>query len=84
MWSILENPTEYQSARTLLDTDVHGETSVDVDVYNDICVLPFSSGTTGFPKGVMLTHMNMVANVCQTVRGPKEITLVDEPTGNLL
>ncbi len=28
-------------------------------------VLPYSSGTTGPPKGVALTHYNLVANMCQ-------------------
>jgi len=28
-------------------------------------VLPYSSGTTGLPKGVMLTHRNLVGNVVQ-------------------
>jgi acyl-CoA synthetase (AMP-forming)/AMP-acid ligase II len=32
----------------------------------DLAVLPYSSGTTGFPKGVMLTHRNLVANLLQT------------------
>jgi acyl-CoA synthetase (AMP-forming)/AMP-acid ligase II len=32
---------------------------------DDLAALPYSSGTTGFPKGVMLTHRNLVANVCQ-------------------
>ena len=36
-----------------------------VDAKNDIAVLPYSSGTTGLPKGVMLTHHNLVANTCQ-------------------
>jgi acyl-CoA synthetase (AMP-forming)/AMP-acid ligase II len=30
-----------------------------------LAVLPYSSGTTGIPKGVMLTHRNLVANVAQ-------------------
>ncbi|ETD32375.1 AMP-dependent synthetase [Williamsia sp. D3] len=30
-----------------------------------LAVLPYSSGTTGEAKGVMLTHRNLVANVCQ-------------------
>lgn len=32
---------------------------------DDIAVLPYSSGTTGLPKGVMLTHRNLVANLLQ-------------------
>ena len=39
---------------------------VGVDVDNDIVVLPYSSGTTGLPKGVMLTHANLTANLAQT------------------
>jgi 4-coumarate--CoA ligase len=31
----------------------------------DLAVLPYSSGTIGRPKGVMLTHRNLVANVLQ-------------------
>jgi len=38
---------------------------VDVDP-DDLVALPYSSGTTGLPKGVMLTHRNLVANILQT------------------
>jgi acyl-CoA synthetase (AMP-forming)/AMP-acid ligase II len=38
---------------------------VTIDPREDIVVLPYSSGTTGLPKGVMLTHRNLVANLCQ-------------------
>ena len=31
----------------------------------DIAAIPYSSGTTGLPKGVELTHRNIVANACQ-------------------
>ncbi len=38
---------------------------VDVDPREDVVALPYSSGTTGLPKGVMLTHRNLVANMHQ-------------------
>jgi acyl-CoA synthetase (AMP-forming)/AMP-acid ligase II len=39
-----------------------------VEPERDLAALPYSSGTTGFSKGVMLTHRNLVANVVQVER----------------
>ena len=39
--------------------------AVDIDPASDLVALPYSSGTTGISKGVMLTHRNLVANLCQ-------------------
>jgi acyl-CoA synthetase (AMP-forming)/AMP-acid ligase II len=42
--------------------------NVAIDPANDVVAMPYSSGTTGMPKGVMLTHRNLVANIVQCAR----------------
>lgn len=54
-----------------------------VDLERHVVVLPYSSGTTGLPKGVMLSHRNLVVNVDQAravigVR-PGEVTVAFLP-----
>jgi long-chain acyl-CoA synthetase len=38
------------------------EMEVDIDPVEDIALLQYTGGTTGFPKAAMLTHRNLIAN----------------------
>ncbi len=57
---------------------------VSIDPEKDVAVLQYTGGTTGVPKGAMLTHYNIFANVIQTTvlhhpdqrRGDERILLV--------
>ncbi|WP_424926903.1 AMP-binding protein [Amaricoccus tamworthensis] len=55
------------------------EAQMPVDPATHLVSLPYSSGTTGLPKGVMLTHRNLVSNICQADAflkvQPGEVTL---------
>ena len=51
---------------------------VTIDPAEDLVVLPYSSGTTGFPKGVMLTHHNIVTNLRQC-EGMESFECFEEP-----
>lgn len=56
-------------------------TSVPVDPKEDVAVLLYTGGTTGVPKGVMLTHYNQVANAIQAASigyydGPSRVLAV--------
>jgi len=50
---------------TSLLGDPSAETEGHIAPQEDVVILPYSSGTTGFPKGVMLTHWNLVAMLRQ-------------------
>ncbi|HUW02012.1 MAG TPA: AMP-binding protein [Acidimicrobiales bacterium] len=56
---------------------------VPVDVAEHVAVMPYSSGTTGLSKGVMLTHRNLVANIEQCkhvlVYEPGEVAIAALP-----
>jgi len=45
----------------------HSPVAVNVEVHaTDTAVIQFTSGTSGLPKGVMLSHQNLMANALQT------------------
>ncbi|AZQ35536.1 4-coumarate--CoA ligase family protein [Streptomyces cyaneochromogenes] len=53
--------------RSLIDmlASAAPEPQIDIDPVTDIAALPYSSGTTGIPKGVMLTHRQIATNLAQ-------------------
>jgi acyl-CoA synthetase (AMP-forming)/AMP-acid ligase II len=57
---------------------------VEIDAANDIVALPYSSGTTGLQKGVMLTHRNLSANLAQVAEVYKEDIREDDVAVGIL
>ncbi|MGB8511171.1 MAG: 4-coumarate--CoA ligase family protein [Pyrinomonadaceae bacterium] len=53
------------SFASLLADDADAVPAVSINSGEDVVALPYSSGTTGMAKGVMLTHRNLVANLLQ-------------------
>jgi acyl-CoA synthetase (AMP-forming)/AMP-acid ligase II len=50
---------------------------VEINPREDLVALPYSSGTTGLPKGVMLTHRNLVSELC-SARGRPDVVFPGE------
>jgi acyl-CoA synthetase (AMP-forming)/AMP-acid ligase II len=63
---VLDGAEGYSSLHDLVSLGAAAP-DVSFDPATHLAVLPYSSGTTGRPKGVMLTHRNLVANVAQSV-----------------
>ena len=59
-----DGPSGVPNLAELMGEPLIDQVPVDLD---DIVALPYSSGTTGLAKGVMLTHRNLVSNLVQTV-----------------
>lgn len=63
----VEHAGNHHLFKEVMRHDVPHEMSEPFDYENDLALLQYTGGTTGFPKGVMLTHKNLMANtkMCQ-------------------
>jgi long-subunit acyl-CoA synthetase (AMP-forming) len=70
---ILVSNSENLPFITLPDLVKIGETAPEIvrqqfapgEARTKVALLNFSSGTSGLPKGVLISHYNVIANVCQ-------------------
>ena len=58
------------SLKELLEKYPPNPPNIEMDPEEDVAVLQYTSGTTGLPKGCMLTHYNIVSNVLQCTFSP--------------
>ena len=51
--------------RNIMNTTSINVKPVDIDIKNDLALMQYTGGTTGFPKGTELTHYNLIAQHTQ-------------------
>ncbi len=67
-----DSATDVDSFWGLIESAPSAVPDVRIDPMEDLAALPYSSGTTGLSKGVMLTHYNITSNLKQFVVRPGE------------
>jgi fatty-acyl-CoA synthase len=77
---LLSQPLRLESADTLFSADRRAEASLPARSPDDLCFLQFTSGSTARPKGVMVSHRNLIANA-QAFLGPAGLDRRDSDVG---
>ncbi len=75
---IKPDSSEEGSFWSLLENAPATPPSVSINPMEDVAMLPYSSGTTGLSKGVMLTHHNLTSNVRQFLERENEQATIRE------
>ncbi|XP_067949347.1 uncharacterized protein [Watersipora subatra] len=73
----------YRPLSSLLSGEEYQRDLLDLDYTSHVAALPFSSGTTGLPKGVMLTHTNILSNLLQLHNSDMSVSYDDVLSGIL-
>jgi len=69
---VASSNNDYPTYQKLIDQVSNNEAhefQFQIDTWNETVLLPYSSGTTGLPKGVMLSTKNLVSNLSEFVWG---------------
>jgi len=72
------NDKKIHRFKDLIESSDSDFEKVEINPEQDIAVLMYTSGTTGKPKGAMLTHFNLVANVFQIFEYLEDVIKVGE------
>ena len=62
----------------LIESAAASAPGLDITPEQDLAALPYCSGTTGLPKGVMLTHFNLATNLRQLLGLPGEAAMPED------